>query len=103
MGDAIWAAQDYNRRMLRFMAVAAAGLALLATVKRERLLERAHLVGVCTTYAQAADGTEWRECFSGRLSGRPSLKLNGCTNAGAHGDAELWHCPARLAANTTRQ
>ena len=103
MGDASLAARDYIRRMLRFLAVAAAGIALLATVKRERLLERAHLVGVCTTYAQAADGTEWRECFSGRLSGRPDLKLNGCTNAGAHGQAELWHCPARLAANTTRQ
>jgi hypothetical protein len=89
--------------MLRFLAVAAAGVALLATVKRERLLERAHIVGVCTTYAQAADGTEWRQCFAGRISGRPSLKLNGCTPAGFHAKAELWHCPAQLAANTTRQ
>jgi hypothetical protein len=89
--------------MLRFLAVAAAGIAMLTTVKRERLLERAHIVGVCTTYAQAADGGEWRECFSGRLSGRPSLKLNGCTKAGRHGTNELWHCPARLASNTSRQ
>ena len=103
MGDARRTVGDYNRRMLRFLAVAAAGVALLATVKRERLLERAHIVGVCTTYAQAADGTEWRECSSGRLSGRPNLRLNGCTDVGPHGKTELWHCPARLASNTTRQ
>jgi hypothetical protein len=89
--------------MLRFLAVAAAGVALLATAKRERLLERAHIVGVCTMFAQAADGTEWRQCFAGRISGRPSLKLNGCTSGGMRGQAELWHCPAQLAANATRQ
>ena len=89
--------------MLRFVAAAAIGVALLTLVKRERVLERAHIVGACTTYAQAADGTEWRECFPGRISGRPSLKLNGCTNVRRHGNNELWHGPARLAANNVRQ
>lgn len=92
-----------RERMLRFLAAAAIGVALLTAVKRERLLERAHIVGVCTTYAQGADGTEWRECFAGRLSGRPSLKLNGCTAVGAHRGNQLWQCPARLASNPTRQ
>jgi hypothetical protein len=89
--------------MLRFMAAAAIGIALLAVVKREQVLERAHIVGACTTYAQAADGSEWRECYPGRISGRPSLKLNNCTPSGFHGDNQLWHCPAQLASNTARQ
>ena len=89
--------------MLRFVLVAAIGIALLTAVKRERLLQRAHITGECTTYAHGADGSEWRTCFAGRLSGRPDLKLNGCKDVGARGDARLWHCPAALAANTTRQ
>ena len=89
--------------MLRFVAAAAIGVALLAVVKREHVLERAHIVGACTTYAQSADGTEWRECVPGKISGRPSLKLNGCTNVRRHGNNELWHCPARLASSDTRQ
>jgi hypothetical protein len=89
--------------MLRIFLVAICILAALVAVKREHLLERAHVVGYCTTYARAADGTEWRKCSSGRMSGRPSLKLNGCTDVGPHDDAELWRCPASLASNTTRQ
>jgi hypothetical protein len=89
--------------MFRIFLTAIVIFAVLVTIKRERLLERAHIVGACTTYAHTADGTEWRECASGRISGRPSLKLNGCTDVGPRGDVELWHCPARLAANTTRQ
>ncbi len=54
------------------MAAAAIGVALLAAVKRGHVLERAHIVGACTTYAQAADGTEWRECYPGRISGGPA-------------------------------
>jgi hypothetical protein len=89
--------------MFRIFLAAILIVAALVTVKRERLLERAHIVGFCTTYAHGADGTEWRKCTSGRISGRPSLKLNGCTDVGPRGAAELWHCPARLASNTTRQ
>ena len=88
--------------MLRFLLVAAIGIALLTAVKRERLLERAHIVGECTTYARAADGSEWRMCSPGRLAGRPDLKLNGCKDVGARA-THVWHCPAALAANTTRQ
>jgi hypothetical protein len=89
--------------MLRIFLTAICIFVALVTVKRERILERAHIVGACTTYAHDDDGTEWRECASGRISGRPSLKLNGCTDVGPHGKNELWRCPAQLASNTTRQ
>ncbi|MDX6511299.1 MAG: hypothetical protein QOE36_803 [Gaiellaceae bacterium] len=86
------------------MALALAlGIALLIGIKNDHLLERAHIVGYCRTYATAADGTEWRECFSGHVSGRPSLKRNNCTDVGRHGANELWHCPATLASDTSRQ
>jgi hypothetical protein len=89
--------------MLRVVITAALGLALMGTVKHEHLLERAHIVGSCTTYAHGRDGTEWRRCSSGRISGRPNLKLNGCTDAGPRGDDVLWHCPARLVSQNARQ
>jgi hypothetical protein len=89
--------------LLRIVLAGARGMAALTAVKREHLLERAHVVGFCRTYAQGADGSEWRSCSSGRLSGRPSLKLNGCTNVRRHGNNELWHCPARLASSDTRR
>jgi hypothetical protein len=89
--------------MLRIFLAALLVGAALVTVKRERLLERAHISGSCTTYAYSVDGTEWRKCSSGRISGAPNLKLNGCTDVGPRGNAELWRCPARLASNTSRQ
>jgi hypothetical protein len=89
--------------MFRVFLAAILIVAALVTVKYERLLERAHIVGACTTYSHDAEGTEWRTCSAGRISGRPNLKLNGCTDLGPRGAGELWRCPARLAANTTRQ
>jgi hypothetical protein len=88
---------------LRMALALALGIALLVAIKTERLLERAHIVGYCTTYAKATDGSEFRECFSGWLSGRPSLRRNNCTQVGRHGANELWHCPARLGSDTSRQ
>jgi hypothetical protein len=92
--------------LLRIVLAGALGIAALTAVKRERLLERAHVVGSCRAVAQAPDApdgsVEWRACSSGRLSGRPSLRLNGCTSAGLRGAAELWRCPARLASSDTR-
>jgi hypothetical protein len=88
---------------LRMALALALGIALLIAVKREHLLERAHIVGSCRTYARSSDGTEWRECSPGKISGRPSLRRNNCTLIGPHGANELWHCPARLESDTSRQ
>jgi hypothetical protein len=82
--------------LLRIVAVGAVFIALLITVKDRRLLQRAHLVGYCSTVARAEDGTEWRSCVPGRLSGRPGLELNSCTDHGRRGSAEIWSCPATL-------
>jgi hypothetical protein len=82
--------------LLRIIAVGAALIALLIAVKSQRLLQRAHLVGYCSTFAQDADGSEWRSCVPGRLSGRPGLELDSCADFGRRGSAELWSCPAPL-------
>jgi hypothetical protein len=88
--------------MLRVVVTAVLLFAVLAGAKHERVLERAHIVGSCATYARGVDGSEWRQCSSGRISGRPSLRRNGCTDAGPHRDVELWHCPAQLASSNIR-
>jgi hypothetical protein len=82
--------------LLRILAVGTMLVALLISIKSQRLLQRAHLVGFCSTVAQAEDGSEWRSCVPGRLSGRPGLELNSCTDFGRHGTAEIWNCPAAL-------
>ena len=88
--------------MLRIFAVAAALIALLIAVKDHRLLQRTHLVGACATVSTAKDGTEWRSCADGWLSGKPTLARASCTDAGPRGRIELWHCPASLVQNATR-
>ena len=80
--------------MLRIVAVGAVLVALLVAIKDQRLLQRAHLVGYCSTVAQAEDGTEWRSCVPGKISGRPGLVLDACTDFGRYGRAEIWNCPA---------
>ena len=78
--------------LLRIVAVGTVLIALMIAVKDHRLLQRAHLVGYCSTFAQAADGSEWRSCVPGRLSGRPGLEFNSCTDYGRtrqRGDLEL--------------
>jgi hypothetical protein len=82
--------------LLRIVAVGTVLIALLITVKDQQLLQRSHLVGFCSTLARTDDGTEWRSCVPGRLSGRPSLDLNSCTDRGRRGNAEVWSCPAGL-------
>ncbi len=89
--------------LLRILLAGTLLAAALIAVKDHRLLQRAHIVGVCTGYARAPDGGEWQACYPGRLSGRPSLELNGCTDRGRVGSAEVWRCPAKLAADTVRQ
>ena len=82
--------------MLRILAVGTVLIALLITVKSQRVLQRAHLVGYCSTVARATDGSEWRSCVPGKLSGRPGLELNSCTDYGRQGNAEFWNCPSAL-------
>ena len=82
--------------MLRIVAVGTVLIALMITVKDQRVLQRAHLVGFCSTFAREANGIEWRSCVPGRISGRPGLELNSCTDFGRRGSAELWSCPAQL-------
>jgi hypothetical protein len=88
--------------LLRIVAVAATLIALLIAVKDHRLLQRTHLVGACSTMSTAQDGTEWRSCTGGYLSGKPVLTRDSCTDAGPRGKNELWHCPASLVQNATR-
>jgi hypothetical protein len=71
-------------------------IALLITVKDQRVLQRAHLIGFCSTVAQATDGSEWRSCVPGHISGRPGLELDSCIDYGREGNAEVWSCPAPL-------
>lgn len=82
--------------MFRIVAVGALLVALLITIKDQRVLQRAHLVGACSTVGGAPDGSEWRSCVPGKLSGRPALTLDSCTDWGLYGKAEYWSCPARL-------
>ena len=82
--------------MLRIVAVGLTLIGLLITVKSQQVLQRAHLVGSCSTLVQAADGSEWRSCVPGALSGRPGLTLDSCTDWGRRGNAEIWSCPASL-------
>ena len=89
--------------MLRIVAVGTVLIALLITVKDQRVLQRAHLVGYCSTVAQATDGSEWRSCVPGKLSGRPGLELNSCTDMGRYANAEVWNCPAALDDKAARQ
>ena len=63
----------------------------------EHVLQRSHVVGSCSTIARRVDGSEWRACAAGRLTGRPGLELSGCTDFGRRGAVEVWHCPAPLA------
>jgi hypothetical protein len=82
--------------LLRIIAVGAVLIALMITVKDQRVLERAHLIGSCSTFGRTADGSEWRSCVPGRLSGRPGMELTNCTDVGSRGNAEIWSCPATL-------
>jgi hypothetical protein len=82
--------------LLRIAAVAVLLIALLISIKDQRLLQRAHLVGYCSTVAHAEDGSEWQKCVPGRLSGRPGMELTSCTDYGRAGEAEYWNCPSAL-------
>jgi hypothetical protein len=88
--------------VLRIFAVAFVLAGIMIAAKEHRILARTHVVGSCTTVATAADGSEWRACESGRLSGKPSLERDSCKDAGPRAKVELWHCPAPLQPDATR-
>jgi hypothetical protein len=87
--------------MLRIVAVAAALIASLIAIKDHRVLERMHVTGSCSTVLLNKDGSAWQTCEGGWLTGKPDLATDGCTDKGARGKVEFWHCPASLAANAT--
>jgi hypothetical protein len=89
--------------VLRILAVAAVFAALMVAIKDRRLLQRVHVVGSCASVANVPDGSEWRRCVGGHLTGPPGLASAGCTDWGTYQDAEFWHCPAELAPNALRQ
>ena len=89
--------------MLRIAAVTAALIALMLAVKDGRVLTRSHVVGSCARVADVSDGTDWRRCVRGRLTGPPGLTNAGCSDWGTYQEAEFWHCPAELAPNPLRQ
>ena len=51
-----------SRRMLRIVVYGLVLIALMITIKNQRVLQRAHLVGACSTVVAGADGSEWRSC-----------------------------------------
>ena len=67
------------------------------------MLQRAHLVGSCSTVASAADGSEWRSASPGSSPAGPASKLDSCTDWGLYGDAEYWSCPARSTTSAQRE
>lgn len=70
-------------------------LAAMIAVQRGAL-RTVGLTGSCTSMQTVADGSTWVACKSGALAGRPSLTAKSCTDAGARGKLEWWHCPAAV-------
>jgi hypothetical protein len=70
-------------------------LAVLA-VKSGWALHHSGLLGSCTVYAQATDGSQLEECRSGRLDGLPDLSGKGCTAQTFGRTVEYWACPAAI-------
>lgn len=83
--------------LLRIAALIAAAVAGLAAVKDGDVLERAGLVGSCTTVAVPGRASEaWQACRPGRLEGRPNLTRQSCISHGVSRELEYWRCPNPL-------
>jgi hypothetical protein len=89
--------------VLRLVAAGAVLVAVMVTIKDQRVLERTHVVGSCATVQEDADGSEWRKCVGGRLTGPPGLELAGCSDWGWYASGEFWRCPAALAPSAVRE
>ena len=86
--------------MFRTTLAAALVASALAAAHHERVLDRAGLLGSCTTLAASADdGGQWLECRPGDLTGYPDLSQDACTRGAMRGDVRYWHCPTALVAS----
>ena len=86
--------------MFRTTLAAALVASVLAAAHHERVLDRAGLLGSCTTLkASAEDGGQWLECKPGDLTGYPDLSQDACTRGALRGDVRYWHCPSALVAS----
>jgi len=83
--------------MLRFAALIAVLVAVLAAVKREHVLERTGLLGSCSPVAATGDPLgQWQACHAGRLTGYPDLSRGFCTQRSVRPGVVYWRCPAPL-------
>jgi hypothetical protein len=82
--------------MVRFAVFAALVVAGLVYAHDHQLLSESHLMGGCTAVqlaTAAPDGSEWRACTDGALTGgAPDLSAR-CTDAGTLNGRKLWKCP----------
>lgn len=85
---------------IRIAAITVLVAGLMAVLADGRMLERAGLVGRCTSVsAPAGDDGSWQVCRPGKLEGRPNLAEKACVSRGIEGGAEYWRCPAPIVAS----
>ena len=86
--------------MFRTTLAAALVASALAAAHHERVLDRAGLLGSCTTLnASTEDGSRWLECKPGDMTGYPDLSQDACTRGAMRGEVRYWHCPTTLYAS----
>jgi hypothetical protein len=83
--------------MFRYGLAAALTVSGIAFAHSQDLLDRAGLLGSCTTLAAAApnDG-QWLACRPGTLTGYPDLRQDSCAPGALRGETRFWLCPTRL-------
>lgn len=82
--------------MFRTFVAAALVASVLAAAQRERVLDRAGLLGSCSPVVATVDGGQWLECRPGSLTGYPDLSQDACTRGAFNGEVRYWHCPTAL-------
>ena len=83
--------------MLRIWLMAMFAAAMLVVVNDHDVLQRAGLIGYCTSSPRPAGTTgSWRACEKGVLDGRPDLSRNSCQRRGLNGSVEYWSCPGKV-------
>ena len=75
---------------------------LMAVIADGRLIERAGLVGHCTTAdGPVSDSGARQACRAGWLEGRPDLSNKSCVSEAIRNDVEYWLCPASVVSSQT--
>jgi hypothetical protein len=84
--------------MLRKIVIYIAVICLLAVlaIKSPWALHHSGLLGSCSVYARASDGSEMEQCRSGKLDGLPDLSGKGCTLQTIGSAVEYWSCPTAI-------